>query len=256
VLRLPHTCRKQQPELNCAYAFAVEEGWINTAQALRDALVGTHGFERMDANQMVEPEEGQGEMFPPGSFFDQASEVIAESLDFSSLPEAVRDGVEFNETTKTLTVRGALSEQATAALLGCVHTESGRQAIENLARRLRGLAPAPPPSPAQRGETFLVPALVIRVDGQLELFEETHFLEAPWNLNDFEARLTEAEFPTEVEAGREGELDVDEEGRVELQYVRQLQGQLGLLAREGEWTIALLANWLDGKFRHPDIPRS
>ncbi len=68
ILRLPHARRKRREGLNCAYAFAASENFLQTAASLRDALIEGAGFQRMEASDFVEPAEQQdfGPLFGPG----------------------------------------------------------------------------------------------------------------------------------------------------------------------------------------------
>lgn len=110
-------------------------------------------------------------------------------------------------------------------------------------------------APAPRGP-FRVPMLAIRVDGQLELFEEGHFLDTDWRLSECDASLTEADFPSEYVSGTTGEIDVTDEGKVEVHFVDQIHRQLRLLGMEPGWNVAGLTNWLDRQIPHPDIIRA
>ena len=101
-----------------------------------------------------------------------------------------------------------------------------------------------------------MPQLAICVDGQLELFEESHFLDQPWNLAECDALLSEAEFPTDYRVGMAGEIDISDSGQLRTSFIQDLHEQLSLLAEEPGWTVPSLANWLDFKIKHPDIPRS
>ncbi|OHB83677.1 MAG: hypothetical protein A2V98_15710 [Planctomycetes bacterium RBG_16_64_12] len=111
------------------------------------------------------------------------------------------------------------------------------------------------PAPAERGP-FRVPMLAIRVDGQLELFEEGHFLDTAWRLSECDADLSEAHFPSEYIGGTTGEIDVTDEGKVEVHFVDQIHRQLRLLGIEPGWDVAGLTNWLDRQIPHPDIVRT
>jgi len=111
------------------------------------------------------------------------------------------------------------------------------------------------PKAAERGQ-FRVPMLAIRVDGQLELFEEGHFLDTPWRLSECDASLSEAEFPSEYVSGATGEIDVSDEGMVEVHFVDQIHRQLRLLGVEPGWDVAGLTNWLDRQIPHVDITRT
>ena len=83
-----------------------------------------------------------------------------------------------------------------------------------------------------------IPALSIRVTDQLEMFDESHFLDVQWNLAECEPLLTEGDFPSEVDTGTEAEVDVSDAGRIEMRFVRQLRRQLTLLRAESGWTGA------------------
>ncbi|MGD0896700.1 MAG: hypothetical protein ABR915_02620 [Thermoguttaceae bacterium] len=98
--------------------------------------------------------------------------------------------------------------------------------------------------------------LAIRVDGQLELFEEGHFLDAAWRLSECQAALSETEFPSEYIGGATGDIDVSDEGRIEVHFVDQIHRQLRLLGIEPGWDVAGLTNWLDRQISHPDITRT
>lgn len=112
-----------------------------------------------------------------------------------------------------------------------------------------------PEAPDQRGP-FRVPMLAIRVDGQLELFDEGHFLDTAWRLSECDATLTEADFPSEYVSGTTGEIDVTDEGKVEVHFVDQIHRQLRLLEMEPGWDVAGLTNWLDRQIPHLDIIRA
>ena len=98
--------------------------------------------------------------------------------------------------------------------------------------------------------------LAIRVDGQLELFEEGHFLDVAWRLSECDASLTETDFPSEYIGGSTGEIDVTDQGKVEVHFVDQIHRQLRLLGVEPGWNVAGLTNWLDRQISHTDIVRT
>ncbi len=98
--------------------------------------------------------------------------------------------------------------------------------------------------------------LAIRVDGQLELFEEGHFLDTAWPLSECDAGLGENDFPSEYIGGSTGEIDVTDQGKVEVHFVDQIHRQLRLLGVEPGWSTAGLTNWLDRQIPHTDIVRT
>jgi len=253
ILRLPQARKKLREPLNCAYAFAASTNFIHTARSLTDALVEGAGFQRLEAGDLVVP--GEGQQDDSGTLFAQESEHVSEAPDLSGLYEGLKGRVSFEPETQIFTVRGVVSEPEMRALKQCFNNSEDHQAVERICQRSQGLYIGPKQQAGQ--EPLKVPLLAIRVDDQLELFEESQFLDVPWNLAECDASLTEGEFPSRYQVGAAGEIDVSESGRVEMtHFVQELQEQLSLLASESGWTVANLANWLDRKIKHPDIPRS
>lgn len=254
VLRLPRARRKNRPELNCAYALAASRRFIEAAASLKDALID-NGFQRMEADLFVPSEQSAATFFDAGTLFFKAEQVVPEPPDLSRLPSDLQERVTFDPQTKTLAVTKALTETDKAALEQCFSTPEGKRAVEAIVQQLQGRAGGERPKPAQRG-AFRVPMMAIRVNGRLELFEEGHFLDTPWRLSDCDPSLTEAEFPSEYVGGASGEINVTDEGQVEVHFARQIHRQLQLLGIETGWDLRGLTNWLDRQIPHPDIVRA
>ena len=53
-----------------------------------------------------------------------------------------------------------------------------------------------------------------------------------------------------------GEIDVTDQGKLEVHFVDQIHRQLRLLGIEPGWDVAGLTNWLDRQIPHPDIVRA
>ncbi|NLX55659.1 MAG: DEAD/DEAH box helicase family protein [Planctomycetaceae bacterium] len=254
VLRLPRATRKRHAELNCAYAIAASRQFIEAATSLKDALVD-NGFQRMEAELFVASEQTQATFFGAGTLFFEAKQVVSEQPDLTTLPAGLQERVTFDPQTQTLTVTKYLTEQDKDELDRCFSTPEGKQSVEAVFRLSRG-QPAAAQPPADRGP-FRVPMLAIRVDNQLELFEEGHFLDVGWRLSQCDAGLSEAEFPSEeYVSGTAGEIDVTDQGKVEVHFVDQIHRQLRLLGMEPGWDTAGLTNWLDRQIHHPDIVRT
>jgi type III restriction enzyme len=66
--------------------------------------------------------------------------------------------------------------------------------------------------------------------------------------------LSEGEFSLPTGTERLAEVDVSADGQAEYRFVNDLHAQMALLDLERPWTVAALANWLDSRIRHPDIP--
>ncbi len=254
ILRMPQAVKKNREALNTAYAFAASDNFIQTASNLRDALVEGAGFQRMEASDFVVPEQ-QDSFWGAGTLFAEASENVSEKPDLSSLDDDFRERINYDESTGELTLKGVVSEPEMKALKECFKEEPNRQAVERIYHRTQGRYVGP--EPEKEKAVLRVPQLAIWADGQLELFEDSHFLDMPWNLAECDAFLSEAEFPSEYKAGAAGEIDVSDTGQVEMtSFVQELYEQLSLLTEEPGWTVPLLANWLDFKVPHPDIPQS
>ncbi len=252
VLRLPRARLKQRAELNCAYAFVTSPRFIEAASALKDALV-ENGFQRMEADDLVKPHE-TGSLFNAGTSVAQASQPVSQPPDLTNLDPSLRGRVFYDETTSCLSLTGVINEEETEALQRCFSNPADQAAVERISHLSRGHTVVS--TPDQR-EPFKVPLLAVRVGGQLELFEESHFLDVAWNLAERDASLSEIGFPSQYVTGASGELDVTEAGQVEMrQFVEQLHEQLTLLTAEPGWGVASLVNWLDRQIPHPDIPQT
>lgn len=248
VLRLPRAHRKQRPDLNCAYAFAVSPRFIEAASALKDALV-ENGFQHFEAAAMVEEGE-QGPLFRFGVLPASVGEV-AKAPNFSPLEPELRGKVSFEEGTRTITLTGSLDDVEIRAIQGCLSTDAERREVERIYRGEPTRAPLRPIQPPARLE---VPLLAVRVGEERYLFDESWFLDHEWNLAEYDPSLPEAELAITAPDVERGEVDVDDAGNV--QFVRDLHEQLNLLGMEPGWTVPSLAIWLDRHIWHPDIPQA
>ena len=57
------------------------------------------------------------------------------------------------------------------------------------------------------------------------------------------------------DTSKEGEIDVSEEGRIEITFSRNLHDQLAMAVQEPEWSLARLVNWIDRGIPHPDVTK-
>ena len=250
VLRMPAAKRKGREELNCAYAFVASPRFAEAANALADALV-ENGFEKMEARDLIIPPEEARLPFVEGPLFESHSERVSEPPDFSLIDGPLHAKVYFDQTTNTLSITGKLSELEMKVIQGCFANPNDRAKVEQIYQRAFAQAAISQTSPL-----FAVPLLGIRIDGQLEPFDDSYFKEVEWRLADCDASLSEAEFPNAEPSGQEAVVDIGEVGKVEVRFVQQLHEQLTLLAAERGWTAASLVNWLDRQIRHPDITQT
>lgn len=258
VLRMPYARAKQNDELNHAYAYATSERFVDAASSLRDALIES-GFEKFEAQTFLEPEESLFDRPDLGPLFVQnltESETLSKSPDLAKLPEQLRHRLKVEPLPAgpevKITYAGPpITTEEERRLKSVLHDEEDSKAIERLARKTRGQ----PVYPAALGESLLVPRLAVRAGPQLEIFED-QFRDAPWNLANCDPKLTELEFSTGGAPGKEAVVDVDKAGKVQVEFVQELQRRLSFLDVRGPQTPSELADWLDRAIEHPDITQT
>ena len=257
VLRMPMAGRKHEPDLNVAYAYVVSATFASAAQGLRDALVEA-GFEKFEAATLVEP----GASTQPSFFYATEAAPVHRVVNEPPRPEAlaalepsIRQAVRFDAATMTVTLTAPLSDEAAERIAECFPSASAKASIRALSRESRH-PPSAGTTDVAAPRQIVIPQMAVRVQGELELVDETLFLEVPWRLADRDAALSEAEFPVRVRGAQEGEVDVGAQGRIEISFRDALANQLTLLEGEPGWTIASLAVWLDAHIPHPDLTQS
>ena len=251
VLRLPRAARKQRQELNQAYAFATTTSFQNAAATLRDGLVN-NGFERVEAQALVQvakPLPGMGE----DREAYEVDEPLPDELDAASFKRNVETAtggrVEVDLETGRLKARGALSDYDKMAMLLAMPPEAA-PSVTALVHKSRGarLKNVAPETPVTR---FAVPRLAVRGAGGPELFDRAHFLDTPWKLEDCDATLVLEFFSPPRQGREEAHVDVDNTGKVLVEFITDLHEQLTLALAERGWTKPALVNWIDRR-----LPRS
>lgn len=246
VLRLPGAMRKQRQELNQAYAFATTASFQNAATTLREGLVN-NGFERVEAQALVhvasKPFPGMGE----DREAYEVNEPIPAGVDAAAfklnVETATGGRVVVDLKAGLLKARGALSDYDKTTMLLAMPPEAASSvtALVHKSRgaRLRNVAPERPKKP------FVVPRLAVRGTGGLELFDRAHFLDTPWKLEEYDAERVLDFFSPPKQAHEEAHVDVDDTGKVRVEFITNLHEQLVLALAERGWTQVSLVNWID-----------
>jgi|SRR5579859_1491309 len=258
VLRMPYAHAKQNDELNHAYAYATSERFVDAAKSLRDALIES-GFERFEAQSFVEPERTLFDVPGLGPLFAQnltESETLSKSPDLAKLPEQLRARLKVEPLPERpevkITYAGPpITGEEERRLKLTLSDEEDQKAIERLVRKTRGQ----PVYPAALGESLSVPHLAVRARAQLEIFED-QFRDAPWSLAGCDAQLSQEEFSIAGPTGKEAVVDIDKAGKVQVEFVQELQRRLSFLDVRGPQTPSELADWLDRVIEHPDITQT
>lgn len=258
VLRLPKAVRKQNDTLNLAYAFATSENFGVVANQLRDSLV-QNGFERYEAQTMIQTPMVQSNL----SLFGSDSEIslskpvvitLATPPLLEDLPPETRAKVDYDGYTQLLVIRERLDSEEADLVLAMLPVDAVEAGIGAIIKQITFPQPALlMSSPAERGEIFAVPQLVVRRGQQLEIFEETAFLERFWDLSQADTLLRETEYFGQRQGGTEIEYDVTDKGRLKEEFINELQQTMTFFATDHGWTPAELVYWLDRAIPHPDI---
>lgn len=245
VLRMPKAVRQQDDDLNQAYAFATTTSFQNAASALRDGLVA-NGFERLEADTLVRVQVPSLDGLEPGGAALVFEEAVPQSVLTPEVAHAVSRATSGRATLDlergVLVARGSLSDyDRTALILAAPLAEAAARALTHRSRGAN-LRAADTLEPSQ---CLSIPRLVVRRDGQSELFDRGHFLREPWRLETCDASTVLDHFAAPAAQGDEARLDVTDAGALKIDFVSQLHGQLELALFERGWTRPALINWLD-----------
>lgn len=256
VMRLPNARKKKIEDLNRAYAFSVSEHIGEAIGHLRNSLVEI-GFEKEDAKNMVvpAPQDGQAQdMFGVPEVEDSpaVSVRVPEPLVVEKLSHEAQAVLRYEEATESIVVSAPITESVRRELDAVYTTPEGKAAVLRAVVTSQKLGKRR--SPVEQGQRLVVPLLCYRQGDFLEPFEETHFSDHPWRLSEYNAVLSEAEYPTHRPATRTGEVFQDG-GLLRTRFVSLLQEQMERLWDERGWTAGSLAHWIDQRIQHRDISK-
>jgi len=250
VLRMPYARERVHTELNRAYAHVSSASWPEAASKMEDRLVDM-GFDKLEAAQNTQL---QASFVNDQPITLKTQEPIVFELsqepDLSpfDLVERTQLTIETGQDNRLLLrVTGQVTPELENKILYSVHENDRLKVSETIAQyRLR---PQRPLSPAERGEPFVVPQLSLFVDGEPELAEyalDDHL----WNLLDYPAELSEADFQIDEKA-TSYEFDIKGE-RLTFKFLgRQLP--LDFSDTESGLTDLQLTRWLEPRLRQPNI---
>jgi len=261
VLRQPGASHRQAPALNQSYAFVVSRNFAETASALRDRLVAGAGFERREVAEFVTAAKSEQSRL---DIEGHAGRVVVrpvaitlmEKPDLTSVPKPVRDKVSWDGERNTLTISTPLTEDEAEILKASVTTEAAAAAIVEAAEISRTTAIEFFQTPAELGERFRVPQLALRVQGDLQLFDDPEVLEYPWDLSPYDAAPTADDLSAlgaALKVSEGGEIDIDDGGHMVSRFLPELQRDLGLVYQPEHWDEIRLATWLCRNLPEPSL---
>ncbi len=262
VLRQPGASHRQAKALNQSYAFVVSRNFSETASALRDRLVAGAGFERREVASFVTAANAEQSRLDLEGHAGRVvvrpvAITLSEKPDLKSVPKSVRAKVSWDGKMNTLTISTPLTEDEAEVLKASVSSESAAAAIIEAAEVSRTTAIEFFQTPAELGERFRVPQLALRVQGELQLFDDPEVLEYPWDLSPYDAAPT-ADEQSALGAGLKvsegGEIDVDSDsGKVVSRFLPDLQRDLGLVYQPENWDEVRIATWLCRNLPEPSL---
>lgn len=260
VLRMPKAQRKNRDALNQAYAFVASQSFDSTAQKLKDGLVEGAGFNKMEADQIVEPQSNMG-------FSDQDDQAPYESEPLvedgtpkeeveqalAKLPASVRNRLAYDPEKRSMTYRGPMTRESKNMLqLALAKSPKASRAIDRLYAKTNNFQLSA--SQEEGKPAFIVPLLGFRKQGELQLFSKEHFLDLPWRLDECDPSLIKTRFRI-VDESQTGAIDVSDKGKVEIDFAKRVQGELAAVVQEPAWTLPKLANFIDSGIKHFDITK-
>ncbi|MGB8657869.1 MAG: DEAD/DEAH box helicase family protein [Candidatus Zixiibacteriota bacterium] len=251
VLRMPKVRRKNQAELNRAYAFVSSNSFYNTARNLQDSLIES-GFTSVEASELIEVSQNQLTL---GSFFGNVKIQLSSSLDVSKLSPEVKDKIVINDQEKTIILKEIITESEKEEIKSVTKSQSDKEIIEQTFRELKSYSNKGQ-SPFKQGKKFTVPQLLFEFEGAWRPFDEEFLILPDWNLAKCDSMLTAAEFPIRIDVGTKGLIDVDFKGDTTIHTPQIIQEELTTLIVSSTMDKDALIQWLVKECRHQSIPYS
>ena len=96
-------------------------------------------------------------------------------------------------------------------------------------------------------EGFAVPLLGFKRNDQIEIFDQSHFLDHPWQLETCDASAIISGFVAPTGNDHEAILDVKQSGQLGIDFVKRLHAELALAVDQRDWPYPKLVRWLDSR---------
>lgn len=251
VLRQPGAKARATDALNQSYAYVMSADFTATANALRDRLVHGAGFEERAVAQFVRAGRVEQERFDLGA---GPSRIVITPVvvplntapAVRELPRPLRAKLDWDRGAKELTIRQPLTEDEQQQLAAVVSTPAEAEAVIRAGEASRTTAVELRQSPSERGERLQIPAMALRMQGELALFDDPEVLDYPFDLSGYDAYPRHGDLAALGLADRVagGAIDIDDEGRLRVGFIPDLQRDLGFAYVPEHWDATRLAAWL------------
>ena len=253
VLRMPYAKKRENEELNKAYAHVASPGFAQAAKFLHDRLVEKMGFDELEAQTYIQKQEP---LFTPSAPAPKQAEPLTFTLEeapsVEQLPAELQLRVQVQQEQGgeiKVVVTGEITEEVQNALVQVVSKKEKEQ-VKQVIQTHRYYAQRTL-SPSERGESFNVPRLCLVVQGELELIEKDLILDLnSWNILEYPTEFSDAEFMIRETATT---FEIDLKGERLTYSLADDSKQLDLTHIHSEWTDTAFVRALDKHLRQPDI---
>lgn len=251
VLRMPYAKKRTIPSLNRAYANLTSKSFSEAAHALKDRLVAM-GFEEGEAEDNILPEQldldeglfGKVRRPKPNLTVSLSADASAVKELEAVAPAKVRVSIA-EDGKAVVTITGLLTPAEREKLIAAIpEADAGGFSDKVAAYEAEHIDQA---SPAERGESFVAPALMAWVQGELELADTDLLMEYhDWSFAEHSPKLEAKDFAIQ-ETADTFEIDIDQQ-RLFVRHADQSAQLLLDIPVEG-WTEQTLVLFLDRQVR-------
>jgi type III restriction enzyme len=254
VMRLPNAKWKNNEALNVAYAFATSANFGEVASTLVDALVQS-GYEKQEAKDLIVLGKTEVLELPFDELFMGVVTIpMPEKPVFEKLSAETFQKVTFYADRKELTFAGEMSVAERDEIMEICKTPEGKSEIERAFFISIGMNPEDEKRTAsEKHIPFEVPLLAIKQGNFFEAFEETHFLDHPWELSKCDALLSKEEYSDKRPDAQTGNINVTNSGKIAIEFVANLHDQMNYFNNNSNLIVSNLVYWLDKNIPHIDI---
>lgn len=247
VLRMPYAKKREQEDLNKAYAFVSTVSWPNAVVKLCDKLTNM-GFDETEAENNIQPQQQTLNVEIPDKQPIKYSFVA--KIDTTKLTEEEKETLEIETSDNGIsTIKVDYNTpqeiiEKVEKIIDKKDIQDFKKTVSIIKNQVIELAPA------DKGEIIEVPQLKLLIDGKWEQPEREYYMSNGWNLLDYPASFDNGEFDIKDD-GRTVEIDVD--GKKITEKYHQDTLPINLDNIETNWTVADLSRWVDRKIQQPDI---
>ena len=247
VMRMPYAKTRKTPSLNKAYAYVVSPHFGEAANALTDKLI-QKGFDDDEATASIQQETTTHPDLDPNwntSFnaFTLNTKIVKKDLP-ASLELDSKNTLFFTQETTEADI------QTVCDRITPIEAASLKEKYRNFKKSSAEI------SPADKGEVFIAPRLMVELGGELQ-FADPHVIFEYYNWNiatEAKTRLEKEDFNIEETPGKGFYIDID--GNRLTYSIAGKEQLLPYMSDIDVWEPINLIHWLDRSLKQDDIPQA